>query len=813
VIALVIAASAVSLAPARATGPLHLDGRLDEAAWAAATPFAAFVQKNPDAGGPPSEPTTARFLVTEDALWVGVDCVQQKSRIVARLTRRDREIDSDRVELDLDTRGRGREAFHFEVNAAGVLVDALRYDDTEINPDWDENWEAVAARTEHGWSAELRIPLRILRYPDRDGQRWGVQVRRFVSARQETDELAAIPRGEAGEVSRYAQLGPLDGLPGASSVELRPFALSSVARDVTGTYTPTWSAGGDLKWHLTPSLTFDATVNPDFAQVEADQVVLNLTTYETFYPEKRPFFLEGVDLFAAPIMMLYTRRIGRVPDAPVLPDGEAATASPRPARIWGAAKLTGTVGDDTSIGALAAITGADTVETRDATSTYQRLAEPWSAFGVLRVRHGLGERGYVGAFGTAVARFDDTGGDPVVGGNTLCADGSIVAIGARCTHDAVVGGADAQWRSPGGAYVLGADVAASAIHGGPPRPQRDGIVIASGDVSPQAQLTAAKQDHGFVFETVAEAYGRRFDLNDLGYLTRANYRHLDLNVGWKDVEPGKLIRDSVSYLEVFGSENWRGERLSGGVQLNTQITFASYWTMFTELHYRPWHFDDREIGDGTALERSGQLGWELSLGTDPRRDVVASWSQSAYLHPQGLEYSGEGDLTLHALPQLDVELLPSVLRVHGQQRYVETLADGTRSFGRQDALGAGVTLRTTYTFTPRATLQLYGQIFGESVAYSDFSTAPAGAQEIRLFQLTPSGAPPGDVDTSSTIVNASAVFRWEWRLGSLLYVVYSRSQGADRAFAGMVGAPIPWADGARAPAVQALLVKVSYWWG
>jgi hypothetical protein len=756
------AAAAIVIAPVRASEPPRLDGRLDDAAWASAPPFTGFVQKNPDAGQAASEATSVRFLYTDDALWVGVDCVQEKSRIVARLTRRDREIDSDRVELDLDTRGRGREAFHFEVNAAGVLVDALRYDDTEIDPDWDENWEGEVARTAHGWSAELRIPLRILRYPDRAGQRWGVEVRRFVSARQETDELAPIPRGEAGEVSRYAQLGPFDDLPADASLELRPFALAQLARDRTGAYTPSASAGGDLKWHLTPSLTLDATVNPDFAQVEADQVVLNLTTYETFYPEKRPFFLEGVDLFAAPIMMLYTRRIGRVPDG--------ATT---PSRIWGAAKLTGTIGDDTSVGALAAVTGPN--------------VDPWTAYGVVRVRRGLGERGYVGGFGTAVVRFDDP---------------------SQTARDAYVGGVDGQWRSPGGAYVLGGDVAASAIHGGIAQPQRDGIVVGSGDVSPQAQVSAAKQDHGVVFEALAEAYGRRFSLNDLGYLNRADYMHLDLNLGWKDVEPGKIVRDSTSYLELFGSQNWRGERLSGGVQLNTEITFANYWSMFTELHYRPWHFDDREIGDGTALERSGQIGWELTVDTDPRRAVVASWSQSTYFHPQGLEYSGDGEVLLHALPQLDVELLPTVIYTHGQPRYVGTEADGSRTFGRQDAVAAGVTLRTTYTFTPRMTLQAYGQLFGERVAYSDFSSAPASAREIRLESLTPTASPTTDPDAASAIVNASVVLRWEWRLGSLLYVVYSRSQGAD-----LMRAVIPWTDGVRAPSSQALMIKASYWWG
>ncbi len=793
-----------------ATAP-HLDGRLDDAAWTNAVPFTRFVEKNPDAGGSPSEPTSVRVVYDDKALWIGLDCIQQHAPLVGRLTRRDRQVDSDHVEVDLDSRATGRDAFHFEVNAAGVLVDALRYDDTEINLDWDENWEAKVATTPTGWSAEIRIPFRVLRYTREGGKPWGIQVRRFISARQETDELAPIPRGEAGETSRYGSLGPFEALPAASSLELRPFALTSLSRLSDGTYTPRATVGGDLKWHITPTLTADVSINPDFAQVEADQQVLNLSTYETYYPEKRPFFLEGAELFAAPIQVLYTRRIGHVPDGPVLPDGEVARASPDPARLWSAGKLTGTIGSDTQVGALAALTGADRVTSDDGTGAHDRIADPWAGYAALRVRHGLGERGYVGAFSTAVTRFE--GDDyPHLAGGALCPDGSVVVAGIRCTHDAVVGGIDGRWRSASGAYIAEADVAASAIHGGPPRMQRDGIVIASGDASPQARARIAKQDNGPVFDIATEADGRRFDVNDAGYLERSNFIHTDWNVGWKDTTPGDVLRESNTQLEYFYWRNWRGERISGGYQLNTHLTFANYWSMFTELHWRPAHFDDREVGDGTSLQRSGQLGWELALATDPRKRVTVGWSQSLYYLAHGPLYTGDGDIVIHALPQLDVELLPSVLVARGEDRYVLTDPNGDHVFGKQYAFAAGLTLRTTYTFTPRATLQLYGQLFGESVAYRDFALAPAAEREVLIDKLVPTAPPTEATSTSRALLNASVVFRWEWRLGSTLYVVYSRSQAADRAFAALEGAPIQWSNGVGAASTQVVLVKLSYWW-
>ncbi|MEP6860719.1 MAG: DUF5916 domain-containing protein [Deltaproteobacteria bacterium] len=805
--ALVAAIAAVT--PMRVTASPHLDGVLDEAAWTRAAPFTAFVQKNPDAGQPASEPTSVRVVYDDASLWIGIECTQLRSKIVRRLTRRDREVDSDRVEVDLDSRATGRDAFHFEVSAAGVLVDALRFNDTDLNAAWDENWDARVATTASGWSAEIRIPFRVLRYGDAS-RPWGIQVRRFVAAQQELDELAPIPRGEAGETSRYGKLGPFEVLPDTGGVELRPFALGSIARTPDRTYTPRASLGGDLKWHATPTLTADLSIDPDFAQVEADQQVLNLTTYETYFPEKRPFFLEGAELFAAPIQALYTRRIGAVPDAPALPDGEIARAAPDPARLWGAGKLVGTAGDDTQIGALAAVTGADRITTDDLTGAHDRSAAPWTGYAALRVREGLGERGYVGMFSTAVGRFESND-VPVVGSRLLCPDGSNVAPGTRCTHDALVGGIDGRWRSASGAYLAEADVAASTIHGGPPRVERDGIVIASGDSSPQARVHVAKEDNGLVFDITTEADGRRFDINDAGYLERANFIHTDWNVGWKDSTPGTFARDSTTQLEYFYWRNWRGERISGGYQVNTHVTFLNYWTMFTELHWRPSHFDDREVGDGTVLQHSGQLGWELSLATDPRRDVTVSWSQSLYFLTHGPTYTGDGDVTIHALPQLDIEVLPSVLVARGEDRYVTDL-DDNHVFGRQYAFAAGLTLRTTYTFTPRATLQLYGQLFGESVAYRDFATAPAGEREVLVSELAPISAPSVATGTSRALLNASVVFRWEWRLGSTLYVVYSRAQSADRTFAAMEDAPISWTSGLGTASTQVFLIKASYWW-
>src|SRR5215470_7976365 len=253
-------ANAPHLSAQRTTQPVRIDGRLDDAAWQEAPASEAFTQKFPDEGRAPSERTRVRVLYDDDALYIGFECDQIGAPVVARLTRRDRQVEADHVSIAIDTRRDGSSAFSFTVNAAGVLADSILFNDTDSSTDWDENWEALTARTERGWSAEFRIPLRILRFARLPVQDWGFQARRYISARQEIDEWSFTPRTEAGEVSRYGRLDNLVGLLPRSPLELRPFVLGRVrVRDAqsdmiaSGT-DATGSAGLDVKWHASQNL-------------------------------------------------------------------------------------------------------------------------------------------------------------------------------------------------------------------------------------------------------------------------------------------------------------------------------------------------------------------------------------------------------------------------------------------------------------------------------------------------------------------------------------------------------------------------------
>ncbi|MSP63192.1 MAG: hypothetical protein EXR72_23205 [Myxococcales bacterium] len=807
----------------RTTKPPTIDGRLDDPAWREAAVTDRFTQKLPVGGKPPGDVTRLRVLYDDEALYFAFDC-PQRARVIRRLTRRDRSSEADWVGVAIDTRRDGTSAFEFIVNAAGVLRDGIRFNDTDYSPDWDENWEGAAALTDGGWSAELRIPLRALRFDRLPEQSFGLQARRYVSQRQELDEWSFNPRSTPGEVSRYGRLDHLLALRPGRPLELRPFVLGRIRRrdPVSGVLASgldyTGSAGLDLKWHMTQNLTLDVALSPDFAQVEVDSVVLNLTTFETFFAEKRPFFLEGIDTFSAPLGLLYTRRIGRAPRSPSLREGEELVDLPDPTRIWAAAKLVGTASRIT-VGALSAFTGRDDVRvlTSDGTSA-PRIADPYTLYNALRLKIALGENAHLGLTATSVNRFEQPAEYPILDGNrVLCPGGAEREAGARCFRDAYAAGLDARLRS--GDYVAVGQAIFTAISGGPTRDLPDGTTIGAGDLAPGGIVRISK-DGGkhWVWHFEYEVLGRHLDYNDLGYMQRQNQSRLNASLGFRTLDPWWKTLESHTRFEFQSRTSLDGLNLQRNAVLWTWWRMASFWQVFTEVHYRGARVDDREVGDGTALERAGLVGYELSVASDPRKAV----SFDSFIQIQrifdGWNVYFEGIVAFRFLPQLELDLLPQASWTTGEPRHVgEGDRPGEYRFGKLAATSAGATLRGTYTFTPRLTLQVYAQLFLASGHYSDFSSFesdPRGPRPaIALAQLRPKAAPDENPDFQEAVLNLSVVLRWEYLPGSTLFAVYTRAQTPETALASGESGRLDIGSIRHGPAADVLLLKLSYWWG
>jgi len=824
------AAALPHLLASRTAVPPALDGRLDETAWQRTAGSDAFTQKVPDEGKPPVERTVVRVLYDDHAVYIGVVCEQTGAPVIARLTRRDRLVEADSVTVGLDTRGDGKSAFEFTVNAAGVLADGIYTNDTSFSRDWDENWDARTAITDRGWSVEIRIPLHALRYESKPVQSWGLQVSRYVSARQETDEWSFAPKGRPGWVSLYGRLDGITGLRAPSYVEVSPFVTGRVRRlDVApgeGDPGPLLgaSAGLDLRWHVTPQLTLNATANPDFGQVEADPAVLNLGTFETFYPEKRAFFLEGADTFSTPLDLVYTRRIGRAPSAPELRDDETQVADPEPSTIYGAAKLVGDLGDRVSIGQLVAITGRERVEARRGDgSRVLRVADPLTSYKVLRLKGDVGGGAQLGVIATATNRYEPAGEYPMLpapsGGPRLqlCPGGEEVRFGDRCFHDAYVGGVDARWRSPSGDYVVIGQLVGTLIEDGPARTMPDGTVIADGDTSPAGVLVATKEGGNWRGELSYVGRGRRVDFNDLGYMQRQNQHSFFAGVRYVTLAPWWETRETDTGLGVFERDTLDFLNLERVVFANTTWKLKSFWEAFFEVYAVGGYYEDREVGDGTALERAGISGAAARVTTDPRERVQGEvYSFVDLLLSGGLGWKVEGVATFKVLPQLDISLAPSYFSTDGETRYFET-ENSNYLFGALRAQSFGLTLRSTYTFTPRLTLEAYAQAFLASEAYTDYAAFPVAAGQRPRIELRDLGPAPAVVETNpdyeSASFNANLVLRWEYRVGSTLYVVYTHGQSDTDVPGqrGTAGLRLRLLDPRLASDV--LLAKLSYWWG
>jgi hypothetical protein len=832
-----------SMTAARAPGPVKLDGRLDEPAWAAAPATDAFTQQYPDDGAAPAERTEARILYDDRALYVGITCAQTTRPVIARLTRRDRVVPGDRVTVDISSRADRVTAFHFGVNAAGVLEDGIYFDDTTYSADWDENWQAATSVDAGGWTVEIRIPFRVLRFDAAATTTtgWGLQIQRYTELRHEWDLWAFRPRSAPGVVSTFGVLGGLVGIRPPLPFEVRfNEALRLRFRDAQarGALAPphdwTFQPGLDGKAHPTQGTTLDLTINPDFGQVEADQVVLNLSTYELFLPEKRPFFLEGLDALSTTRSVLYTRRIGGQPANPLIAaTGETLVDDVGPSRIWAAAKLVGVVANGTSVALLSALTGENDAQVVLAAPSVpdrvSRVADPLTVYNVLRARHAFGLAGDVGFLATSTNRFERPGGYPAA--RFMCpnrppTDQPASMVAARCFNDAYVAAVDGRWRSPSTDYLVAGQLVGGMLAEGPARPQRDGISIEPEHPSVGGTLTAAKQGGAHWLATTSQSVsGRQLDYNDLGYLDRKNDYQGYADLTYRTLEPWGSTTDTSTTLAAAHRQTLDGLRLADDVRVTASVTFTSFWVVSAALYYHAAHFDDREAGDGTALERAGLGGLEVWLGSDSRRLVSGSaWMQIQDL-ADGVQAQGIGSLTVRPHPRIELELDPAFLYANGEPRFVGNatltpMAPSSYVFGRLRASNLGVTVRATVGILPTLTFQLYSQLFLATKQFSGFATATGGPRvRVHLADLQPFGpAPPSglaDPDSEQVVLNVNAVLRWEYRLGSVIYVVYTRAQSPTINLTTPPAAPRLDLGPLRGNqgSVDAVMVKASYWWG
>ncbi len=820
-VAISLSLSAAPLCAQRGTEAIVVDGQFDEASWELAEPAVDFLQTQPDDGAVGSERTEVRLLYDDTALYIGFrNFDSSPSEIVGRLARRDDETSSDRVEIGLDTRGDHTSAFHFSVSASNVQRDAIRTGDDAYEWAWDAVWRSSVRRETWGWSAEIKIPLAVLRFDKGQESNWRLQLKRFIARKNELQLWAYQPRDAFGELGRFRPIKGLAELPTPRGLVLRPFAmlaLSALEPHVEGEgaglrWLP--SAGFDVRYGLTPGLSLDATVLPDFGQVNADPALLNLTTFEVQFPERRPFFLESVDLYQlrdaygepTSTQLFYSRRIGA---RPIFDFGGARQINgPEVARIWGAVKLSGRIGESISLGLLDAVTANEEAVVDDGQTTSRRTVAPLSNYTVARASGLLGHGLRLGGTVTDVHRFEEPGAMVSEGD---CANPAFRPDpSGRCSRDASSVEADLSWSGFEGDWMAAVHGIASRIHAGGAMAQRDGTLISTGDLGGGMRAEVAKAGGLLVGQAMFETYSPRLDLNEVGYLQRQNQHHFFSQIG-AQVFKGRWFQKTKTSVELFGRNSWDGAAISRGVYVNNLTQWSNFWVSWLELQWNGTGYDNRELRDGTRFERPWSWGIEAELLSNPAKPI--SFDATALLQATRVGASLDSGFTIsaQATDRWRISLAPSLLRVTGDIRAVDT--SGPRYvFGLQDALGIGLTLRSNFTVTPAISLQLYAQLFFADVRYRSIYEADRSGSlsTVSLSQLRSSALAAGQYDDHSTALNVNAVFRWEVWPGSILYLVYTRAQAGSSAIE-RHGSRVELGDLGHLSAENTILLKASYY--
>ena len=819
--------TATSAEAVLAVRPPVIDGRGNDAIWQRTPPITDFKEWSPTEGKPARFPTEAYIAYDRANLYVLVRCFDpHPDSIIRQIGRKDDFPPSDRVVLLIDSYHDRRTGFEFGVTAAGGRYDAAIYNDGNEDAAWDGVWDVATRIDSLGWTAEFRIPLSQLRYGAQRDHTFGFAIDRDIYRYNERVSWPMFSQSKAGLVSQFGTVSGFDDLEAPRRLEAAPYAVTKnvqrIAHNALGRAQDV-SLGADLKYRVASNLTLDATINPDFGQVEADPGVLNLTAYETFFPEKRPFFVAGRGLFEVPIncnqvncgseTMFYSRRIGRAPE---LAGEYSDTTSPAFTTILGAGKLTGRLAGGLRIGALDAVT-------QKMNGVGGQTIEPLTNYGIVRLDQDYDKgNGSVGAMVTAVDRRLDTWSTPYLPASSYA---GAATFRQRFLHETYqVEALMARSRVAGSAAVID-EIQTDAVHyyqrPDAGLPYDSTRTVLTGDAE---ELKFAKVGgRHLMFETAWQRRSPGFEINDLGYLRRAGDQNWSTWVGYFDRHKRALYQSfqwNWNWWQMWTTE---GLPLERAFNTNMHIILRNNWG----IHFGGTvgqlgaTYDDRAARGGPAVRQDPYLAPWIYIYGDDRRSVVPGLSVNYFRGGAGHAHS------LSIAPELNVKLssrftasasLMWEKNDNGSQWYgneTDSLGVTHYGFARLKQTTEAITARLNYTISPTATLQVYAQPFISKGTYSDLrelSATPRAAQYDQRFQPyydAATAADPGGFNYEQ--FRSNVVFRWEYRPGSKQFLVrIQRSQAsADSESTSGLGGDLRKLF--RLPADNTFLVKLSYW--
>jgi len=821
----------------RSSGTIHIDGKLDEAIWSQARPATQFYQTAPHEGEPATERTDVRIAFDDDAIYIGARLFDSEpGGVRGQLARRDASTEADLFEVAFDSYHDHNTSFVFGINPSGVKTDRIVGNDGySSDAGWDPVWVVSTRVDSAGWTAEMRIPLSQLRFSPAAAQVWGINFFRRIHRKAETVVYAYSKPSDRGYASYFAHLYGIEHLPKSRRLEIAPYATTRQERiDPRAANNPfndgsrqVAGAGLDAKYGITSGLTLDATVNPDFGQVDADPAFVNLSAFEQFLSERRPFFVEGADIFNnfnSNSQLFYSRRIGRAPQGSADPRG-GFVDQPDHATILGAGKLSGRAGP-WSLGVLEATTAHEFAAVDSSGREFKDEVEPLTNYLVGR------------------AQRDWRGGSDRLGFITTAVNRRIDATALNFLRtSAYVSGLDFGHRFAGNVYNFSGSFVGSQISGDTIAIQRAQNSSAryfqrpdlkTNRYNPEATslsgwsgvVSLGKEAGDYQFAVNASAISPGFEVNDAGFQTSADdiAFYGFFNRRW--TKPGKLFRfafagNNMNYARTFDGVN-------NGLNYNANLngTFLNYW--YADAHFnKGW----RVLSDN--LTRGGPLAtvpgfWNVSggVGSDSRRRF--STYNGGFYSRNDIQGWGAGwfsSIDFRPSTATTISIQPSFNASNSKIQYVQRQSDAgaTKTFGQQYVFAEvaqhslDLTTRLNLTFRPNLSLQLYTQpfmatgdyhglkelarassidyvVYGQSAGSTlqcfnaaDQSIGCDSSSGISYYVADPDGAGPrravtiANRDFNSRSLNGNAVLRWEYRPGSTMFFVWSTSCAAGTA--------------------------------
>ncbi len=823
--------------------PPTIDGKLDDEAWSEGEWAGDYTQQTPTEGAKASERTELKILYDDKHVYFAIHAYDDPAKVHSYPGRRD-DIIGDIVGVCFSSYNDKRTGFEFDLTAGGSKIDLiLGNGETEWDTTWDAVWDGEVAHDETGWTAEVRVPLSQLRYGPQDEQVWGLHAWRWIDRNQEEDQWQLIPRQNTGRMYNLGELHGIHGLKSPRHLELLPHVVGKAASNAGGVGGTDASATGgvDAKLGVTTNFTLDATVNPDFGQVEADPSVINLTAFETFFEEKRPFFLEGRKIMSFALedsdQLFYSRRVGQAPSYVPAPGAGETIHSPESTTILGALKLSGKTPGGLSMGLIQSLTQKETAHIASPSGDRRQPVEPFGSYTVARLHKDWGQgHTSLGGMLTSVHRWTSdpalaflptqstTGGMDFTryfGNRSWVLEASGVfshVTGDREAITALQTNAVHYYQRPD-AHYLGVDENATSLSG------YGGSIHVGRSENGRLRLT-----------DYFHAYSPGLELNDLGYLRQADVLVNQAQVGWSEPSPRGIFR--TYSLGLWREDHWDfgGLRTNASTGARASAQFANRWTTSTRFGFDQ-AVDTRALRGGPALRFHDYFDASLSAGSDSSRRVsITAQAEHAWaVDDDSRSTNVLTDLNLRPSNRVSLSGQVSYQTNVDNLQYAATVESGS---GTQWILGRiaqdtwAFTLRANLSITPELTVQYYGSPFIGTGRYSAFkkatdTLATSNADRFHLYA-------PGEIayepttnryraseasgtayafenpDFSFRQFRSNLVVRWEFKPGSSFYAVWSQGR-TDSLPAWESSFSSNWDALWRLRPDNVFLVKISYW--